>query len=118
MQDKFDAVHRSLDPSHGRAFTAEEIAGLLRTHVGPLGHLERGPGALPLDAIVTEVADRAAVLQALEPSWAAGRRPASSARTDGTLTVSFSGVVVHRLADLERAAVSAPGRGRSGRTRR
>jgi len=97
LRDRFDAVHRSLDPSHGRAFTADEIADLLATHVGPLGHREqRGPGALPLDAIVTEVADRAAVLQALDAELGGG--PATGflpARTDGTLTVSFASVVVH-----------------------
>lgn len=97
LREAYDAVHRALDPSHGRAFTADEIADLLATHVGPIGHrAQHGPGALPLDGIVTEVADRAAVLEALHAELGGG--PPTGflpARTDGTLTVSFTSVVVH-----------------------
>ena len=73
VRDAYDAVHRALDPSHGRAFTAEEVVDLLATHVGPVGSVEqRGPGALPLDAIMTEVADADAVRAALEQELAGG----------------------------------------------
>ena len=48
VRDAYDAVHRSLDPSHGRAFTAEEVVDLLTTHVGPVAHVEhRGPAPSP-----------------------------------------------------------------------
>jgi SAM-dependent methyltransferase len=97
LRETFDAVHRSLDPSHGRAFTADEIVELVAAHAGPLCRREQlGPVALPLDGIMTEVADRAAVLRALDAELGGG--PPTGflpARVDGTLLVSFTSLVVH-----------------------
>jgi SAM-dependent methyltransferase len=97
VREAYDAVHRSLDPSHVRAFTGDEIADLLASHVGPIARAaQRGPGALPLEGIVTDVADLPAVLAALE-SELAGCPPTgfSPSRGDGGLLVSFVSVVVH-----------------------
>jgi SAM-dependent methyltransferase len=96
----YDAVHRALDPSHVRAFTGEEIADLLATRVGPIGRAEqRGPAALPLAGIVTEVADLPAVTAALEDELAGGAETgfAPERAEDGQdgLLVSFASVVVH-----------------------
>lgn len=99
VREAYDAVHRALDPSHGRAFAADEIVALLEAQVGPVGRVESaGPGAFPLDAIVTDVADRDAVVRALDAELAGG--PPTGflpARPDGTLTVSFTSVVVEAV---------------------
>jgi hypothetical protein len=75
------------------------VAGgaLLAAGAGPVGRREqRGPGALPLDGIVTEVADRAAVVDALDAELARG--PATgfsrSPSDDEELSVSFVSLVV------------------------
>ena len=97
IREAYDAVHRALDPSHGRAFTADEIAHLLGEHVGPVGLVaRRGPGALPLDGIMTDVADRDAVHRALGAEIDGG--PPTGflpTRAGGVLSVSFSSVTVH-----------------------
>jgi SAM-dependent methyltransferase len=96
-RDTYDTVHRALDPSHGRAFTAAELVDLLAATVGTVGRVERrDPGTLPLAAIMTEVADRDAVVRALEREIDGG--PTTGflpARVEGELTVSFASVVVH-----------------------
>src|SRR5262245_50535346 len=97
IRTTYDAVHRALDPSHARAFTADEITDLLAARVGPIGHHEQqGPGAMPLDTIVSDVADRPAVLAMLDAELS-GDGPETGflpARTDdGVLTVSFTSVV-------------------------
>lgn len=93
----YDALHRLLDPSHARAFTADEIADLLAAEVGPVTRRQQaGPGALPIESIMTDVADRDAVRRTLDAELnggpATGFRPS---RTDGTISVSFDTVVMH-----------------------
>jgi SAM-dependent methyltransferase len=97
IRERYDGVHRALDPSHVRAFTAAEIADVLAAEVGPVGRQQRrGPGALPLDSIMTDVADRAAVLDALDAELAGGPETGfAPSRADGPLSVSFVSVVVH-----------------------
>jgi SAM-dependent methyltransferase len=99
VREAYDGVHRALDPSHGRAFTADEIVGLLEVQVGPVARVDRaGPGAIPLDAIVTAVADRDAVVRALDDELAGG--PPTGflpARQGDTFTVSFTSVVAEAV---------------------
>jgi SAM-dependent methyltransferase len=99
IRTAYDAVHRALDPSHGRAFTVEEVVELLGTHVGAVGRVEsRGPGSLPVESIMTEVADRGAVLRALDAELGGG--PPTGflpSRAGGALSVSFTSVVVHAV---------------------
>ena len=97
IRDTYDAVHRALDPAHGRTFTDGEITSLLDSRVGPICHHARhGPGSMALDGIVSDVADRPAVVAMLEAELD-GRGPETGflpARTDdGALTVSFTSVV-------------------------
>lgn len=97
IRDTYDAVHRALDPAHGRAFTDGEITAVLARRVGPIcHHAQHGPGSLPLDSIVSDVADRPAVVAMLEAELDGGPETGfMPARTDdGALTVSFSSVVV------------------------
>jgi hypothetical protein len=80
-----------------RAFTGDEITGLLDARVGPIGHHEQhGPGSLALDTIISDVADRAAVIAMLDAELDGGGPetgflPARS--EDGELMVSFVSVV-------------------------
>ena len=97
LRSTYDTVHRALDPSHVGAFTADEITGLLDARVGPIGHHEQhGPGSLALDTIISDVADRAAVIAMLDAELDGGGPetgflPARS--EDGELMVSFVSVV-------------------------
>jgi hypothetical protein len=83
-------------PVGGRRL-AEEITELLDVHVGTVCRAEqRGPGALRLESIMTDVADRGAVVQALEAELDGGPETGFlPSRADGAMSVSFVSVVVH-----------------------
>lgn len=96
VRERFDAVHRDLDPSHMRVLLDAELVGLLEAHVGPVTRAEPVPPLrLPLDLIVTDAGDgdavRTAVRAELDGGEATGFEPTLD---DGTVHVAFHITVV------------------------
>ena len=103
--DAFDDLHRCLDPSHAGVLLEAEMAGLLESKVGPLTYGETSePFLIPVDAILTDAADRDAVAKALEAELAGGAATGfDPVVEDGRTLVSFTNTVVH----AERATALA-----------
>jgi SAM-dependent methyltransferase len=97
VRDAFDDLHRCLDPSHAGVLLEAELAALLRDQVGPLAYGETSePFLIPVDAILTDAADRDAVAQALEAELAGGDATGfEPVLEDGRTLVSFTNTVVH-----------------------
>jgi SAM-dependent methyltransferase len=97
VRDAFDAVHRCLDPSHAGVLLEGELAELVRTKVGPLAYGETSdPFRIPVDAILTDAADRDAVTSALQAELAGGAATGfEPVVEDGQTLVSFTNTVVH-----------------------
>ena len=97
VREAFDALHRSIDPSHAGVLLEGELAELLHSKVGPLTYGETSdPFVLPVDHILTDAADRDAVTSALQAELAGG--PATGfdpVLEDGQTLVSFTNTVVH-----------------------
>jgi SAM-dependent methyltransferase len=94
---RFDELHRSLDPSHARTLLEAEVAELLRSNVGPIAYGETSdPFAIPVDHILTDAADRDAVMTALRAELAGGDATGFDPVLDGDqILVSFTSTVVH-----------------------
>jgi SAM-dependent methyltransferase len=94
---RFDELHRSLDPSHARTLLEAELAELLRSNVGPIAYGETSdPFAIPVDHILTDAADRDAVMSALRAELAGGDPTGFDPVLDGDqILVSFTSTVVH-----------------------
>jgi SAM-dependent methyltransferase len=102
VRDAFDELHRRLDPSHAGVLVEAEVAELLRSTVGALSYRETtDPITLPVDHIMTDVADRDAVLTALQEDVAGGAPTGFEPTIDdaGQLLVSFTSTVVHATRD-------------------
>ena len=97
VRDAFDAVHRSLDPSHAGVLLEAELADLLRDEVGPLAYgATSDPFRIPIEHILTDVADRDAVMSALQAELAGGAATGFDPVVDDDQTlVSFTNTVVH-----------------------
>jgi ubiquinone/menaquinone biosynthesis C-methylase UbiE len=97
VRARFDQVHRHLDPSHVAVLSPTELDALLATAVGPTDGIELEPAfRLPLTAIMTDVADRAAVTAALDQELAGGTTTGfQPTRTDDQVQVSFATAIVH-----------------------
>ncbi|HEV3133085.1 MAG TPA: methyltransferase domain-containing protein [Acidimicrobiia bacterium] len=96
-RERFDQVHRNLDPSHARTLLEPEVAELLRSTVGPIAYGETSdPFAIPVDHILTAAADREAVMSALRADLAGGDATGFDPVLDGDqILVSFTSTVVH-----------------------
>jgi SAM-dependent methyltransferase len=94
---EFDRVHALLDPSHVAVLSEGEMARMLEEHVGPLTYAETaGAVTFPLDLILTEVADRDAVVGALEAEVDGGTVTGfAPTRRDGAMHVCFTLTTVH-----------------------
>jgi len=92
----FDELHRRLDPSHVGALLESELAELVRSTVGPLGSRETsGPVSLPVDRLLTDAADRDAVMAALRAELAGGAVTGfDPVLQDGEVQVSFTSAVI------------------------
>ena len=96
VRDAFDELHRTIDPSHVRALTEEELAELLRERVGALSYGETNTISFPIDVILTGAADSPAVLAMLEQELEGGTPTGfTPAREDDRIKVSFTSTVVH-----------------------
>lgn len=97
VREAFDDLHRRIDPSDAGVLLEAELAERLRSTVGPLSYVETSdPLTLPIDLMLTDAADRDAVVSALQSELAGG--PATGfepvAENDQVL-VSFTTTVVH-----------------------
>ena len=64
-RDAFDAVHRLLDPSHVRAFLAEELVGAFPESL-VVPPLTRSSIRMPLDVVMTARSDRSRLCELLD----------------------------------------------------
>lgn len=96
-RERFDQVHRNLDPSHARTLLEAELADLLRSTVGPIAYGETtDPFKIPVEHILTDAADRDAVTSALRAELAGGDATGFDPVADGDqILVSFTSTVVH-----------------------
>jgi SAM-dependent methyltransferase len=97
VREEFDALHRSIDPSHVAVLLEPELAELVARIVGPLTHGETSTSpAIPVELMLTDASDRATALGRLEAELAGrtvtGLAPAA---TDDGLVVTFTTTVVH-----------------------
>jgi SAM-dependent methyltransferase len=94
-RDRFDHLHRLLDPSHVRVFLEDELAGVFPASV-ELAHGETNTLRLPIDIALTEQSDRGAVLEMLREELAGGASTGfDPVEEDGTVVVSFTHCTVH-----------------------
>jgi ubiquinone/menaquinone biosynthesis C-methylase UbiE len=106
VRDRFDEVHRALDPSHAGCLVEAELAELLASTVGPVTYGETmDPLRAPIEHIFSESSDRSAVTGALDAELAGG--PATGfdpVVEDGEVKVAFTITVVHagKPAELPR----------------
>jgi SAM-dependent methyltransferase len=94
-RERFDDLHRLLDPSHVRTFLEEELAAVFPTDVA-LSHGETTNMRLPIDIAVSELSDRDAVIAALRDEMDEGESTGfDPADEEGAIVVSFTTCVVH-----------------------
>jgi SAM-dependent methyltransferase len=104
-RDRYDGVHRLLDPSHLRALTDDELLALCRAAGRPddaAGASTRSnfAGRLPLDLILTPVSDEAGVRAALRDEIDGGLATGFSPEAEGdNLTVVFATRTIHTIVD-------------------
>ena len=70
-RERFDAVHRLIDPSHAHALSLDELQDLCETRVGRVAELRvNDPATLPVDLITTDASDRPGLDRALRDELA------------------------------------------------
>jgi ubiquinone/menaquinone biosynthesis C-methylase UbiE len=96
-RDRFDALHRLLDPSHVHARTDDELHDLLAGTIGPVTrHVVNGGATLPLEVVVTDASDADGVWHMIEDELAGG--PATGfepVRADEVVQVTFRTASFH-----------------------
>jgi SAM-dependent methyltransferase len=96
VRQPFDELHRRVDPSHAGVLLEAELADLLRSTVGPLRSVRTlNPISIPLDVMLTDAADRDAVVSILRTELGGGPVTgfAPTVQAD-QLLVSFTSAVV------------------------
>jgi SAM-dependent methyltransferase len=96
-RERFDELHRLVDPSHVHCLLGPELAAMVEGAVGPVSRRERSATfTVPLDRILTDVADRATVLDRLHAELDGGPATGFSPATgpEGELMVTFASAVV------------------------
>lgn len=97
MRDRYDALHRLLDPSHVHARTDAELHDLLTGTIGSVTHHVVNDGAtLPLEVIVTDASDAEGVWRMIEAELAGGPGTGfEPVRTDDVVQVTFRTASFH-----------------------
>jgi ubiquinone/menaquinone biosynthesis C-methylase UbiE len=97
LRARFDEVQRLLDPSHVSALLDEELIALVAEQVGPVTHTTGATLSFPLDAMMTDAADRDAVVHALRAELDGGEPTGFAPAIDdeGRIAVSFALEGVH-----------------------
>jgi SAM-dependent methyltransferase len=91
VRQRYDDVHRLIDPSHVQAFLEGELADALPSGIDGLAYGDTSTIRLPIDIAFTEESRSAEVLEMLE-SEVRGDGPPTGldpAKEDGKLVVSF-----------------------------
>lgn len=95
VRERFDEVHRLLDPSHGRAYLEAELVAALPDDA-ELTYAATGDSRFPISIAYTEQSDvegaEAALRAELDGGPVTGLEPVDD---DGTLTVAFWTSTVH-----------------------
>jgi SAM-dependent methyltransferase len=95
VRDRFDEVHRLLDPSHGRAHVEAELVALLPERA-ELTYAATTESRFPISIAYTDQSDVEGAEAALRAELAGGPETGlEPADDDGTLTVSFWTSTVH-----------------------
>jgi hypothetical protein len=92
LRDRFDELHRALDPSHARALLESELAAAMEAVVGPLSYGATSSIEFTFGSGVPDTVQRALRAE-LAGGRATGFRP--TATDDGRIEVSFVETVVH-----------------------
>jgi ubiquinone/menaquinone biosynthesis C-methylase UbiE len=97
VRERFDHVHRLIDPSHVRAFLEGELADLLPCGIDGLAYADTMTIRLPLDVALTEQPQSRAVLDMLSAEVRGEGEPTGfdPAKEGDDLVVSFVTCVVH-----------------------
>jgi SAM-dependent methyltransferase len=97
MRERYDHVHRLIDPSHVRAFLDYELADLLPGGVDGLTYVDTATFRFPIDVALTDQSERDEVLAILRAEAQGGDEPTGFDPVDdeGKLVVSFTNCVVH-----------------------
>ncbi|HEX3453458.1 MAG TPA: methyltransferase domain-containing protein [Gaiellaceae bacterium] len=95
LRDAFDGTHRLLDPSHMCALTADELVATFPPTVG-LAPPEQRASRMPLEAIVSELADRERLDARLQEEMDGGAPTGLvPGREDDAVIVEFATCVIH-----------------------
>lgn len=108
VRDRFDHVHRLLDPSHVRSFLEAELAALLPGGMEALVYADAFSLRLPIDVAITEQSEREAVLRILRDEVkgtgeSTGLEPVEEG---GSFVVGFTTCVVHGKRSLDPSALA------------
>jgi ubiquinone/menaquinone biosynthesis C-methylase UbiE len=97
VRNRFDHLHRLIDPSHVRAFLEDELADLLPCGIDGLAYADTMTTRLPIDIALTAQSERPEVLGVLEAEARGEGEPTGFDPVDeeGRLVVSFVTCVVH-----------------------
>jgi hypothetical protein len=94
VRDRFDELHRLMDPSHVRALLDRELAEIVGA-VGPVSYGDRSSGDLPIDLILTDAADRDAAMRTLLDDVGRNATGFDPRREGDDVIVAFTAIVVH-----------------------
>jgi SAM-dependent methyltransferase len=97
VRERFDHVHRLIDPSHVRAFVESELVDLLPGGIDGLTYADASTIRLPIDIALTDQSGQTEVLAILDAELRGDGEPTGfePLKEDGKLVVSFTTCVVH-----------------------
>jgi SAM-dependent methyltransferase len=97
VRERFDQVHRLLDPSHVRSFLQAELAELLPGGRDELVYADNSSLRLPIDIAITDQSDRETVVRILHEEIEGLGEPTGfePAHEGESLVVAFTSTVVH-----------------------
>jgi ubiquinone/menaquinone biosynthesis C-methylase UbiE len=99
LRDRFDHVHRLIDPSHVQSFLADELGELLPGGVDGLAYANIIGLRFPVAIALTDQSEKAAVFEILGAEMRGDGRPTGFEPTEeeGQVVVSFMTCVVHSV---------------------
>ncbi len=100
-RDRFDHLHRLIDPSHVRSFLEPELGALPPGGLNNLTYADTRTTRLPVDIAFTDQSNRDVVLALLASEMSGEAAPTGfdPVEEDGKIVVSFVTCVVHGVRD-------------------
>jgi len=97
VRERFDFVHRLIDPSHVHAFVEAELVDFLPGGIDGLTYADTSTIRLPIDIALTDQSEKTSVLDILDAEVRSDGQPTGFEPLveDGKLVVSFTTCVVH-----------------------